>query len=53
MVKVGEFSFSEDYSWIGDWAGQRASLTPERVVIYDNLEEKLFLTKILIFEQIS
>jgi len=45
MVRAGEFSFSEDYSWIGDWAGQRASLTPERVAIYDNLEDKTFTYK--------
>ncbi len=31
---------SEEFSWIGDWAGRRASLTPNRHAILDNIEKK-------------
>ena len=33
-IKAGEFS------WIGDWAERRASLTPNRYAIFDNIEKK-------------
>lgn len=36
MVKTGEFS------WIGDWAERRASLTPNRHAIFDNIEKKSY-----------
>lgn len=42
MVKAGDFSISEDFSWIGDWAGRRAILTPNREAIFDYLEKKTY-----------
>ncbi|MFW9880182.1 MAG: AMP-binding protein [Candidatus Thorarchaeota archaeon] len=45
MFKAGEFIISEDFSWIGDWAGRRASLTPNRQAIFDNLEKKYYSYK--------
>ncbi|RLI61314.1 MAG: long-chain fatty acid--CoA ligase [Candidatus Thorarchaeota archaeon] len=27
---------NENWSWIGDWAGRRALLTPDRVAVFDN-----------------
>jgi fatty-acyl-CoA synthase len=45
MFKSGEFSISKEFSWIGDWAGRRASLTPNREAIYDNLEKKSYTYK--------
>ncbi len=36
MVKTGEFS------WIGDWGERRASLTPNRHAIFDNIEKKIY-----------
>ena len=43
MVKVAESSIPEDFSWIGDWAGRRAMLTPNREAIIDNIEKKIYL----------
>ena len=45
MVKVGNFSISEDFSWIGDWAGRRAILSPNREAIFDYLEKKTYTYK--------
>ncbi len=42
MVKVGETSIPDEYSWIGDWAGRRALLTPNREAIIDNIEKKTY-----------
>jgi len=42
MVKVGETSIPEEFSWIGDWAGRRALLTPNREAILDNIEKKTY-----------
>ena len=42
MVKVAESSIPEDFSWIGDWAGRRAMLTPNREAIIDNIEKKIY-----------
>ncbi len=42
MVKVGETSIPEEYSWIGDWAGRRALLTPNREAILDNIKKKTY-----------
>jgi fatty-acyl-CoA synthase len=30
----------EDWSWIGDWAGRRAILTPKNEAFYDNMERQ-------------
>jgi fatty-acyl-CoA synthase len=49
MVKAGNFSISEDFSWIGDWAGRRAILTPDRIAIFDYLEKKNYSYKELNF----
>jgi hypothetical protein len=42
MFKAGESSISKEFLWIGDWAGRRASLTPNRQAIFDNLEKKTY-----------
>lgn len=42
--KVG-INLPGDYSWIGDWAGRRSSLTPDRIAIYDNIEKKSYSYK--------
>ena len=49
MVKAGENLISEDFSWIGDWSGRRAMLTPNREAIFDNIENKLYTFKDLDF----
>ena len=45
MFKIGDNLISEEFSWIGDWAGRRASLTPNREAIFDNLSKKVYLYK--------
>jgi fatty-acyl-CoA synthase len=45
MFKAGESSISKEFLWIGDWAGRRASLTPNRQAIFDNLEKKTYTYK--------
>ncbi|MFX1349737.1 MAG: AMP-binding protein, partial [Promethearchaeota archaeon] len=45
MVKAGERSVPEEFSWIGDWAGRRALLTPNREAIIDNIEKKTYTYK--------
>ena len=42
---AGESSTSKEFTWIGDWAGRRASLTPNREAIFDNLEKKTYTYK--------
>jgi fatty-acyl-CoA synthase len=32
----------KDWSWIGDWTGRRALLTPEREAIVDNIQNKRY-----------
>jgi len=49
MVKAGENLISEDFSWIGDWSGRRAMLTPNREALFDNIEKKLYTFKDLDF----
>ncbi len=49
MVKAGESLISENFSWIGDWSGRRAMLTPNREAIFDNIEKKLYTYKDLDF----
>ncbi|MGM0686588.1 MAG: AMP-binding protein, partial [Promethearchaeati archaeon] len=31
-----------DWSWIGDWAGRRATLTPNKEAFFDNTTDKLY-----------
>ncbi|MFW9819493.1 MAG: AMP-binding protein [Candidatus Thorarchaeota archaeon] len=45
MFKAGDFSISNQFSWIGDWAKRRALLTPNREALYDNIEKKLYTFK--------
>jgi len=40
--KAGANTIPFELSWIGDWAGRRALLTPNREAIYDNMENKRF-----------
>ena len=40
MVKVGEYLIPPEFSWIGDWSGRRALLTPNREAIFDNIKKK-------------
>ncbi len=42
MFKAGDFSIPYDLSWIGDWGGRRALLTPHREAFYDNMENKRY-----------
>jgi fatty-acyl-CoA synthase len=42
MFKAGDYSIPYDLSWIGDWAGRRAMLTPKREAIFDNMENKRY-----------
>ncbi|TET09923.1 MAG: long-chain fatty acid--CoA ligase, partial [Candidatus Thorarchaeota archaeon] len=32
----------EDWSWIGDWTGRRALLTPKKEAIFDNIQNKRY-----------
>ncbi len=45
MFKAGDYSISNDFSWIGDWAKRRALLTPNREALFDNIEKKLYTYK--------
>jgi fatty-acyl-CoA synthase len=49
MVKAGEISIPKEFSWIGDWARLRASITPNREAISDNIEKKTYTYKELDF----
>ncbi|MFW9827470.1 MAG: AMP-binding protein [Candidatus Thorarchaeota archaeon] len=42
MFKAGDHSILNEFSWIGDWAKQRALLTPDREAIFDNIEKKTY-----------
>lgn len=42
MFKAGDYSISNNFTWIGDWAKRRALLTPNREALYDNVEKKLY-----------
>jgi len=45
VFKAGDYSISNEFSWIGDWAKRRALLTPNREAIFDNIEKKLYTYK--------
>jgi fatty-acyl-CoA synthase len=47
--KAGDNSISEEFSWVGDWSGRRAMLTPNREAIIDNVEKKIYSYKELDF----
>jgi len=42
LVKLGNYSIPEEFTWIGDWAERRAILTPNREAIFDNIEKRLY-----------
>ncbi|MFX0075804.1 MAG: AMP-binding protein, partial [Candidatus Hermodarchaeota archaeon] len=42
LYKAGDLSISTEFEWIGDWAGRRAVLTPNREALFDNIEKKLY-----------
>ncbi|MFX0032373.1 MAG: AMP-binding protein [Candidatus Hodarchaeota archaeon] len=45
MVKFGNYSIPDEFTWIGDWAERRAILTPNREAIFDNIEKRLYTYK--------
>ncbi len=45
MFKAGDYSISNKFSWIGDWAKRRALLSPNHEALYDNIEKKLYTFK--------
>ena len=47
--KTGDNSISEEFSWVGDWSGRRAMLTPNREAILDNIGKKSYSYKDLDF----
>ncbi|MFX1496646.1 MAG: long-chain fatty acid--CoA ligase [Promethearchaeota archaeon] len=64
MVKVENNIIPDEFNWIGDWAEKRATLTPDREAIVDNIEKNLYtyndlnlranrLAKVLLNEGIS
>jgi fatty-acyl-CoA synthase len=42
MFKAGDYSIEQEFSWIGDWAGRRAILSPNKEAIYDNTQDKRY-----------
>ncbi|MHA1705448.1 MAG: AMP-binding protein [Promethearchaeota archaeon] len=42
MYKMGDFSIISEFSWVGDWAGIRAKLTPKKEAIYDYIANKRY-----------
>jgi fatty-acyl-CoA synthase len=42
MFKAGELSIPTEFEWIGDWAERRATLTPNREALFDNIEKNLY-----------
>lgn len=45
MFKAGDYIILNEFSWIGDWAGRRALLTPKREAIFDNMTNKRYTFK--------
>jgi fatty-acyl-CoA synthase len=45
VFKAGDYSISNKFSWVGDWAKSRALLTPNRQALFDNIEKKLYTYK--------
>lgn len=45
MFKAGDYSISNEFSWIGDWARRRALITPNREAIFDNIEKNVYTYK--------
>jgi len=42
MLKGEDYSIANDFSWIGDWSGRRAILTPNQEAIVDFIEKKRY-----------
>jgi fatty-acyl-CoA synthase len=42
LFKAGDYSISNNFTWIGDWAKRRALLTPNREALFDNIEKKQY-----------
>ncbi len=42
MLKEEDYSIVKDFSWIGDWSGRRAILTPNQEAIIDFIEKKRY-----------
>ncbi|MFX1234878.1 MAG: AMP-binding protein [Promethearchaeota archaeon] len=42
MVRVENKIIPDEFSWIGDWAKRRATLTPNRHAIVDNIDKNLY-----------
>jgi len=42
MLKGEDYSIAKDFSWIGDWSGRRAILTPNQEGIVDFIEKKRY-----------
>ena len=42
MNQYDDNAIYTDFSWIGDWSGRRAILTPNQVAIVDNIEKKRY-----------
>ena len=45
MLKGEDYSIASDFSWIGDWSGRRAILTPNQEGIVDFIEKKRYTYK--------
>ncbi len=45
---IGDLTMDlKDWSWIGDWTGKRALLTPKREAIVDNIQNKRYTFEIM------
>jgi len=42
LFRAGDYSISKEFTWIGDWAERRATLTPNREAIFDTLEKNRY-----------
>lgn len=42
MLKSEDYSVAKNFSWIGDWSGRRAILTPNQEAIVDFIEKKRY-----------
>ena len=47
--KAGDNSITKEFSWVGNWSGRRALLTPNREAIIDNIGKKNYSYKELDF----
>jgi len=42
MFRAGDYSIEQEFTWIGDWVGKRAILSPNKEAIYDNIQNKRY-----------